>query len=58
MADLSWPFYISTAMAAYHYYWQISSMDMNDRLNLTERFVSNQYFGIIILSGIIAGKLI
>ena len=58
MADLSWPFYVGTAAAASHYYWQISTMDMEDRTNLTQRFVSNQYLGAAVLAAIIAGKLL
>ncbi|GBG27077.1 4-hydroxybenzoate polyprenyltransferase, mitochondrial [Hondaea fermentalgiana] len=39
-----------------HFAWQIGTADLDDRLNLTQRFVSNQTVGAIMLAGIVGGK--
>ena len=36
-----WPFYAGVGGAAVHMMWQIHTAQLDDRLNLTERFVSN-----------------
>ena len=58
MADLSWPFYIGVGAASSHLLWQVQTMDMGNRINLTERFVSNFWVGHIVWTGIVLGKLV
>eukprot|EP00949_MAST-11_sp_MAST-11-sp1_P000499 g499.t1 len=57
-AGLAWPFYASVAAATGHLGWQISTADLNDRVNLNTRFVSNTKVGGIIMAGIVAGKVL
>eukprot|EP00946_MAST-07B_sp_MAST-7B-sp1_P000122 g122.t1 len=51
-AGLSWPFYCGAVGAGMHMVWQIYSADFDDRKNLNQRFVSNNYVGAMIMSGI------
>jgi hypothetical protein len=38
--------------------WQVRTMDVDDRANLTRRFVSNQWVGWAMLAGSVAGRLL
>mmetsp|Transcript_14795 Transcript_14795/g.17339 ORF Transcript_14795/g.17339 Transcript_14795/m.17339 type:complete len:395 (-) Transcript_14795:1500-2684(-) len=51
-------YYLGLIGAGMHFTWQISTANFEDRLNLTKRFVSNQYVGGLVFASIVAGKLI
>ena len=55
MCDMNWPFYCGVAVASSHMAWQVMTADWDCRMNLNERFVSNNHVGAIIMSGILAG---
>ena len=55
-AGLGSLFYVGLAAAGGHLYWQIATADLHDRLNLTRRFVSNQYVGGLVFLGIVGGQ--
>lgn len=57
-AGLFESFWFQGALAgtALHLGWQISTADLNDRLNLTLRFVSNQWIGALMFGGCAFGK--
>lgn len=55
--SLQWPYYAAVAASTGHMLWQVNTADLNDRLNLTRRFVSNATIGWLMLLGIVAGKL-
>jgi len=51
------PFFVAGLGAtSAHLGWQIATADLNDRLNLTRRFVSNRDVGILMLAGIFGAK--
>jgi 4-hydroxybenzoate polyprenyltransferase len=58
LAGLAWPFYVGVGASAAHLAWQVRTMDVEDRLNLTRRFVSNQWVGAAVLAGAVAGRLL
>jgi 4-hydroxybenzoate polyprenyltransferase len=58
LAGLAWPYYAGVAAAAGHMLWQVRTMDVDDRANLTRRFVSNQWVGWAMLAGSVAGRLL
>lgn len=58
LAGLAWPFYVGVGASTAHMLWQVRTMDVNDRLNLTRRFVSNQWVGWALLVGTVAGRLL
>ncbi|KAG9442277.1 hypothetical protein H6P81_018131 [Aristolochia fimbriata] len=52
-AELAWPYYVSLTAAAGQLGWQIWTVDLSNR----RLFVSNKWFGAIVFSGILLGKL-
>ncbi|KAG6551280.1 hypothetical protein Mapa_007207 [Marchantia paleacea] len=57
-ADLGWPFYAGVIASAGHLAWQVSSVDIHSRADCNSKFVSNKWFGAIVCSAIVAGKLV
>ena len=57
-ADLSSPFYVGVGAGLAHMLWQVNTADWSDRVNLNQRFVSNNWVGALVLAGIVAGKLL
>jgi len=57
-ADMSWPYYVSLGTSALHAGWQISTVDLNDRENLAERFASNRWIGLFMFAGIAADGIV
>jgi len=49
-------FHTGLASSAAHLTWQLYTSSLNDRINLTNRFVSNQYVGALMFMGIVSGK--
>lgn len=56
--DLAWPFYAGLAGSAAHLAWQINTAQLDNPINLQERFGSNKWLGALIFSSIVAGKII
>jgi len=38
--------------------WQVNTASLDDRLNLTERFVSNKWTGLMMFAGAVASKFV
>ncbi|WVZ73027.1 hypothetical protein U9M48_021392 [Paspalum notatum var. saurae] len=57
-ADLGWPYYPFLAAAAAQLAWQISTVDLSSRSDCNRKFVSNKWFGAMIFSGILFGRLV
>lgn len=56
--DLGWIFHSSLLGAAAHLYWQISTVDLQNRADCNSKFVSNKWFGAIVFVGIVSAKLL
>ena len=54
-ADLSWPFFAATALGAGHLAWQVHGARLDDPSDLWMRFQSNNFYGAVVLGGIVAG---
>ncbi|XP_034227927.1 4-hydroxybenzoate polyprenyltransferase, mitochondrial-like isoform X1 [Prunus dulcis] len=52
-----WPYYAFLAAASGQLAWQIWTADLSSRVDCNRKFVSNKWFGAIIFSGILFGKL-
>ena len=58
LANLSMPFFIALAFAAGHLVWQLKTLDTENPKNCLARFKSNRDFGLIILAGIVASRVL
>ncbi|KMT05818.1 hypothetical protein BVRB_7g165920 [Beta vulgaris subsp. vulgaris] len=56
-ADLGWPYYACLAAASGQIAWQIFTVDLSNRDDCNRKFVSNKWFGALIFSGILFGRL-
>ncbi|XP_047322319.1 4-hydroxybenzoate polyprenyltransferase, mitochondrial [Impatiens glandulifera] len=56
-ANLGWPFYICLGGASGQLAWQILTVDLASRADCNKKFVSNKWFGAIVFSGILLGRL-
>ncbi|CAM0908530.1 unnamed protein product [Alopecurus aequalis] len=56
-AELAWPYYPLLAAAAAHLAWQISTVDLANPADCNRKFVSNTWFGALVFSGILFGRL-
>ncbi|XP_057466135.1 4-hydroxybenzoate geranyltransferase 2 [Actinidia eriantha] len=57
-ANIGWPFYAFLAAASGQLAWQIFTVDLSCRADCNRKFVSNKWFGAIIFSGILFGRLV
>lgn len=57
-ANIGWPFYASLAAASSQLAWQIYAVDLSCRADCNRKFVSNKWFGALIFSGILFGRLV
>ncbi|CAN0840862.1 4-hydroxybenzoate polyprenyltransferase, mitochondrial [Linum grandiflorum] len=57
-ADLGWPFYGSLLAASGQLAWQIQTVDLSSRADCNRKFVSNKWFGGIVFSGVLLGRLL
>ncbi|PRQ32306.1 putative 4-hydroxybenzoate polyprenyltransferase [Rosa chinensis] len=57
IAEIGWPYYALLAVASGQLAWQIWTVDLSSRLDCNRKFVSNKWFGAIICSGILLGRL-
>jgi 4-hydroxybenzoate polyprenyltransferase len=58
LAGLGLPYALGASAATAHLAWQVATAQWDDRANLAQRFVSNKLTGAMLLSGIVAGKLL
>ncbi|XP_078446074.1 polyprenyltransferase 1 isoform X2 [Wolffia australiana] len=56
-ADLEWPYYVFLAFATGQLGWQIWTVDLSDRADCNRKFVSNKWFGALVFSGTLLGRL-
>ncbi|KAL4002229.1 4-hydroxybenzoate polyprenyl transferase [Acanthocheilonema viteae] len=54
----TWPFYGALAVTGAHLTWQIGTVNINDPKDCWKKFKTNQWLGIILLTGIVAGNLL
>ncbi|KAK9715905.1 hypothetical protein RND81_06G197800 [Saponaria officinalis] len=57
-ADLAWPYYTCLAASSGQLAWQIYTLDCSNRADCNRKFVSNKWFGALIFSGIVFGRLV
>lgn len=57
-ADLGWPFYAFLTAASGQLAWQIWTVNLACRADCNRKFVSNKWFGALIFSGILFGRVI
>ncbi|XXG60334.1 hypothetical protein AAC387_Pa04g2267 [Persea americana] len=56
-AELGWPYYACLSVAACQLGWQIWTVDLSNGADCNRKFVSNKWFGAIVFSGILLGRL-
>ncbi|XP_008803466.1 4-hydroxybenzoate polyprenyltransferase, mitochondrial [Phoenix dactylifera] len=56
-AELAWPYYPFLTAAAAQLGWQILTVDLPNRAECNRKFVSNKWFGALVFSGILFGRL-
>ena len=54
---LDYPFYIGVASATSHLFWQIATVDLDDREDCAAKFRSNSTYGALVFAGIVSGKV-
>ena len=57
-AHLAWPFHAGLALGAAHLAWQVRRVDIDDPALCLRVFKSNRDFGLIVLAGIVAAKVL
>ncbi len=50
-------YHVFLMLGAFQLFWQIKTLNIEDPKNCMEKFASNKYFGLLILIGILAGKV-
>jgi 4-hydroxybenzoate polyprenyltransferase len=58
LAGLAWPYYVLLAGAWLQSLWQVSDLEMDDSADCLAKFKSNRFFGLLVLAGIVAGKVL
>lgn len=56
-ADIGWPFYVLSMAASGQLAWQIWTVDLSSPTDCNRMFESNKWFGAVVFSGILLGKL-
>lgn len=56
-AELAWPYYPFLMTASGQLWWQIQTVDLSNRADCNKKFVSNKWFGALVFSGILFGRL-
>ena len=57
LAGLAWPFYLALLAPALHFWWQIRSLQIDDRDNCLMLFRANRSAGFLVLLALILGHL-
>ena len=55
VAGLAWPFYALLVLGAMQLVWQVVGLDFGNPADCRAKFISNRYFGFIMLAGFVAG---
>ena len=55
VAGLAWPCYALLVLGAMQLVWQVVGLDFGDPADCLAKFISNRYFGFIMLAGFVAG---
>ncbi|KAK6101244.1 4-hydroxybenzoate polyprenyl transferase [Brugia pahangi] len=58
MVQQTWPFYSALTATGVHLAWQIGTVNINDPKDCWKKFKTNQWLGIILFTGIVAGNLL
>ncbi|CAG9532651.1 unnamed protein product [Cercopithifilaria johnstoni] len=58
MVQQTWPFYSALAATGVHLAWQIATVNINDPKDCWKKFKTNQWLGVILFTGIVAGNLL
>jgi len=58
LAQLAWPYYAGLALAAAHLAWQVTRVDFDNPRDCLKKFKSNRDFGLLLLAGILAARLV
>ncbi|XVF66863.1 hypothetical protein PTKIN_Ptkin10aG0072800 [Pterospermum kingtungense] len=56
-AAIGWPYYASLAATAAQFAWQIGTANLSSPADCNRKFVSNNWVGALILSGILLGRV-
>ncbi|TYH96113.1 hypothetical protein ES332_A12G155900v1 [Gossypium tomentosum] len=56
-ADIGWPYYVFLAAASGQLAWQIWTVNLTCRADCNRKFLSNKWFGALIFSGILFGRV-
>lgn len=57
-AGEGWPFYALSLLAAGQLAWQVRHLQMDAPADCLAKFKSNRYFGLLVLAGLILGKIL
>ncbi|ETN79613.1 hypothetical protein NECAME_09730 [Necator americanus] len=57
LAEQTWPYYVALAATSAHLGWQVGTVKINDGNDCWKKFKSNQWFGVILFTGIVIGTL-
>ncbi|XP_027124881.1 4-hydroxybenzoate geranyltransferase 2-like [Coffea arabica] len=57
-AHIGWPFYVLLAAASGQIAWQIWDVDLSNPADCFRKFASNRYFGAVVFSAILFGRLL
>ncbi|XP_078161287.1 4-hydroxybenzoate geranyltransferase 2-like [Carex rostrata] len=57
-AHMGWPFYLSMIPAFGHLLWQIYSVDLSNGFDCLMKFLSNKWFGAIVMAGMVLGRIV
>ncbi|RHY21271.1 hypothetical protein DYB32_009858 [Aphanomyces invadans] len=58
MVDLSLPYYLGLGLSGVQLAWQVNTANLDDPVNLQQRFGSNKWFGALVFGSIVAGKVL
>ncbi|KAL2492709.1 4-hydroxybenzoate polyprenyltransferase [Abeliophyllum distichum] len=56
-ANIGWPYYTFLLAASGQLAWQILTVDLSSRADCNRKFVSNKWFGALVFTGILCGRL-
>ncbi|KAF3341219.1 4-hydroxybenzoate polyprenyltransferase [Carex littledalei] len=57
-AHMGWPFYLGMISAFGHLLWQIYSVDLSNGFDCLMKFLSNKWFGAIVMTGMLLGRIV
>lgn len=58
LAGLTWPFFAGLALAAAHFAWQVTALDIDDAKDCLAKFRSNRDAGLILFAAFVAGRVL